>query len=101
LKHAVNKTGGSVVKVEPAYTTMQCHMCGGIEDVDGENLLVACHNPECEMGEVAVDQDWRASLNLLAIDCGMSKPQEPLVTSPQRRFRMMKKRDRKVVVGCD
>ena len=60
LINACRREGVRVVKVESAYTTRECHVCGAMEQWDQRVEIV--HRCKCGM---PWDQDHNAAINLL------------------------------------
>jgi hypothetical protein len=60
LINACRREGVRVVKVESAYTTRECHVCGAVEQWDQRVEIV--HRCKCGM---LWDQDHNAAINLL------------------------------------
>lgn len=59
LAEAARKCGTTIERVNPAYTTVTCHVCGGVTDNTGDLELT------CPLGH-RWDQDENAARNLLA-----------------------------------
>ncbi len=60
LESTCEREGGTVARRPAAYTTMQCPVCGSIEDWDHRELRHTCSECGCNW-----DQDYSAAENLL------------------------------------
>lgn len=59
LEQAALKTGATIYVTPARYTTMACTICGVVDTVDRESLVVTCRH--CTESQ---DQDVRAALNI-------------------------------------
>ena len=74
IDYKAKKYGINVVKVNPAYTSQVCHICGEwhpenriVEEKDGKifpSRDFICHNPECKMYNKKMNADYNASRNI-------------------------------------
>lgn len=62
MKSSAQAHGAAFFKVDPAYTTLMCHLCGFCDAWDPKPMI----NHQCGGCHVVWDQDENAAMNLLA-----------------------------------
>jgi putative transposase len=70
LAYKAENAGRRLVKVNPAYTTQDCHRCGHRQKLTLADRFYAC--PCCGLH---IDRDLNASLNILALGMQGMKPE--------------------------
>ncbi|MCP4107671.1 MAG: transposase [Desulfobacteraceae bacterium] len=57
--------GVRLIRINPAYTSQTCHMCG-VRDRSARNgEIFMCKNPACYNFQKKIDADWNAAVNIL------------------------------------
>ncbi len=57
--------GVRLVRINPAYTSQTCHMCG-VRDKSARNgEIFVCKNPACYNFQKKTDADWNGAVNIL------------------------------------
>jgi putative transposase len=70
LAYKAENAGRRLVKVNPAYTTQDCHRCGHRQKLTLADRIYSC--PCCDLH---IDRDLNASLNILALGMQGMKPE--------------------------
>jgi transposase len=79
LSHALERRGGHLIKVEPAYTSQTCHACGVIDAASRKGQVFHCVH--CGHEDHA---DVNAAKNILARGVGERSPEPAGDTQPMR-----------------